>query len=139
MSGANNQQQLADLLTRIATGDRLAFRAFYAATAPLLYAYALRLRVSGALAEDVVQDTYLRIWRYARGYDAARGASPTTWAIQILRNRAVDLRVAQGPATTPLDDDTAADAMVGFNTGNAMSERLTACFNNLGGRYRQVL
>lgn len=77
------------LLTRVAAGDRAAFRALYDATSPRLYAVALRILGDRTAAEDVLQDVYVRIWRRAGSFDPARGA-PMAWLGTIARNAALD-------------------------------------------------
>jgi len=61
-------------------------------------AYSLIVRVvrDGALAEDLVQETFLRVWNRAQGFDAQRGALGP-WLLAVARNRAIDyLRSAVG-------------------------------------------
>jgi len=55
----------------------------------LAYAVALRVVGDGAVAEDVVQESFLSIWRQASTYDQLRG-SMRTWVLTVVRNRAID-------------------------------------------------
>jgi RNA polymerase sigma-70 factor (ECF subfamily) len=64
-------------------------RALYRACGGKVMAVALRILGDRAEAEDVVQETFLELWRRSDRYDATR-ASPTTWAIVVARSRAVD-------------------------------------------------
>lgn len=71
-----------------------------------LYVFALRLVGDREGAEEVVQDTLLRVWRNGDRFDPGRG-SLDTWVFTIARNRATDMlrrRAARPQAATPLED-----------------------------------
>ncbi len=80
---------LAQLIAATGRGDRKAFAALYAATSAKLYGTALAVLRRRDLAEDVVQEAYVRIWHNAASYDPARG-SPITWMATIVRHLAID-------------------------------------------------
>ena len=82
-------QALEGLLARSALGDRGAFRALYDATAPKLFAVALRILRREDWAEEVLQECYVSVWRHAAEYNASR-AAPMTWMTSIVRNRCLD-------------------------------------------------
>ncbi|MEQ1650545.1 MAG: sigma-70 family RNA polymerase sigma factor [Hyphomicrobiaceae bacterium] len=81
--------QLSDLMQRVAQGDRAAFRTLYAATSAKLYGVVLRILKRRDLADEVLQEAYVRIWNNAGSFDPGR-ASPITWMATIARNRALD-------------------------------------------------
>ena len=81
--------ELAQLLERVGNGDRDAFAEVYAATAMKLFGIVSRILRRRELAEEVLQEVYLRIWERASDFDSAR-ASPITWMATIARNRALD-------------------------------------------------
>ncbi|MDQ8700821.1 sigma-70 family RNA polymerase sigma factor [Hyphomicrobium sp. LHD-15] len=85
----SSRQQLDELLAGVARGDEAAFAELYQVTSAKLYSVALRILRSNAVAEDVVQDSYFKIWERARDFDAGI-ASPITWMAAIVRNRALD-------------------------------------------------
>ncbi len=87
---ASDKPTLDSLLRAAANGDREAFRALYEATSAQLFAVALRILKRRALAEEVLQDAYLRIWQRAGSYRRAYGA-PMTWMVAIVRNGAIDV------------------------------------------------
>lgn len=60
-------------------------------------AIALRILRSRTEAEDVVQDTFVEIWRRAADYDEARGGVPA-WVATIARTRAIDRRRSRDSA-----------------------------------------
>jgi RNA polymerase sigma-70 factor (ECF subfamily) len=90
-----DRQLDAQLLARIATGDETAFGALYDRFSPGLYSFVLKMVRDEKEAEDVLQEGFAHIWRRANTYDSTR-SSPFTWAVMILRNKAIDrLRVRQ--------------------------------------------
>lgn len=91
----NDRQFDAQLLSRVAGGDEAAFGALYDRFSPGLYAFILRMTQDEKETEDVLQEGFTHIWRRAATYDPAR-SSPFTWAVMILRNKAIDrMRVRQ--------------------------------------------
>jgi RNA polymerase sigma-70 factor (ECF subfamily) len=87
--------ELAPLIGRCALGDRAAFRQLYDDTSSHLFAVVLRIQRDRALAEDLLQEVYVNVWRAAGSFDAAM-SQPMTWLTSIARNRAIDsLRRAQ--------------------------------------------
>ena len=83
-------RDLESLLNAVAAGDRAAFRALFDATSAKLFAIAVRIVREEAVAEDVVQDAYLRVWERAGDYRPQCGA-PLGWMAAIVRNRAIDV------------------------------------------------
>ncbi|MBL6432462.1 MAG: sigma-70 family RNA polymerase sigma factor [Alphaproteobacteria bacterium] len=67
----------------------MAFRDLYGRTSAKLFGAVLGICKDRSLAEDVMQDAYLRVWRYADGFDPTR-AAPVTWLVTIARNAAID-------------------------------------------------
>ena len=82
-------RELADVLVRVGQGDRSAFETLYRATDRKLYGVVAGIVASRALAEDIVQEVYVKIWQRAADFDPGR-ASPITWMAAIARNRALD-------------------------------------------------
>lgn len=82
-------QELVWLLAAVAKGDRPAFERLYAATRAKLYGVVLRILRRHDLADEVMQETYLKIWSSAGQFDPAL-SSPITWMVAIARNRAID-------------------------------------------------
>lgn len=87
------------LLRRTASGDRGAFETLYHRLAPSLMAFAYHLTRDRTLAEDVVQEAFLKAWKAAPRFDAAR-ARVRTWLFQIAKhtvwNEASPWRRGQG-------------------------------------------
>ena len=78
------------LLGRLQEGDETALGALYERHAPLLYSLAVRVVGDRQLAQEVIQDTFLRCWDQAEHYDPTRGRV-LAWLIGVTRNRAIDL------------------------------------------------
>jgi RNA polymerase sigma-70 factor, ECF subfamily len=91
MTSGSPQQLEAEiaLLRRIAQGDREGFEEFYDRFANLLFSIAYRILKDQGSAEDVLQDSFLKIWEDAPLYDPIRG-KPLVWAALITRNKAID-------------------------------------------------
>jgi RNA polymerase sigma-70 factor (ECF subfamily) len=78
-----------ELMQRLAYRDLVAFRALYDRYGNLVYSAALRVVRDAQIAEDMVQEIFLRIWRKPESYVAQRGRF-VTWLTSVTRNRAVD-------------------------------------------------
>ncbi|MDP8943198.1 MAG: sigma-70 family RNA polymerase sigma factor [Actinomycetota bacterium] len=79
----------AELITLAAAGRADAFEAIYDRHAPAAMALARRTVRSRPLAEDVVQEAFLSVWRAAARYRPERGAL-RGWVLAIVHNRAID-------------------------------------------------
>jgi len=84
------QAELVGLLAAVAKGDVAAFERVYEATRAKLYGVVLRILGKPELAEEVMQETYLKVWKMADKFNPAI-ASPITWMVAIARNRAIDI------------------------------------------------
>src|SRR6516165_6867047 len=88
-----------ELIAAVAGGDDSALRELFTRHAPWLAAR-LRTVLPPPDVEDVLQETFLAVWKGARGY-RPRG-SPQAWMWVIARNQAALLLRRRGPATAPL-------------------------------------
>jgi RNA polymerase sigma-70 factor, ECF subfamily len=83
----------AVLIQRIAAGDQLAMRALFARHRIPLYRWLLRIVRDETLAEDLLSDVFLDVWRQAGSF---RGdASVSTWLLAIARYKALSARRAR--------------------------------------------
>jgi RNA polymerase sigma-70 factor (ECF subfamily) len=98
-----DEAQLTAALLRCAGGDRTALRVIFEMESARMTGVAFRILRRRDLAEEAVQEAFVRIWRLARSFDPGRG-SARTWIYTVLRNRA--LRLLQDERKYPaLDDD----------------------------------
>jgi RNA polymerase sigma-70 factor (ECF subfamily) len=99
------------LLVRIARGDHDAMTELVDTFTPLIRAIAHRGPSIGGSADDLVQETMLRLWRSADRFDPARGTE-TTFVATVARNAAIDLarRRACRPVVSLADTDEVAPA-----------------------------
>lgn len=88
--------ELARILRRVAERDRRAFDALYNATSAKLYGIVLRILQRRDVADEILQEAYVKIWEHAAEFDATR-SSPITWMVTIARNSALDLRRRKEP------------------------------------------
>ena len=138
------RDELAAALGQAGNGNRAAFKIVYEATSAKLLGVCLRILADRQLAEDVLQDTYLTVWRKASTFDATR-ASPITWLVTIARNRSIDRLRSGAPMrrTTPVEDahdlaDAAPLASDVIETTDEVS-RLNVCLDTLEDKVRGVI
>jgi RNA polymerase sigma-70 factor (ECF subfamily) len=82
--------ELAQLLQRCAAHDSQAFRALYDKTSPILFARLLRMLRRRSVAEEALQEVYVRIWERAAQYQVHRGRA-LAWMVTNARYCAIDL------------------------------------------------
>ena len=86
----NEDQVTRRLVQSVARNvDREAFAALFDALAPRLKSFMISKGASPELAEDLVQETMISVWRKAGLYDPAKG-SALTWIFTIARNLRID-------------------------------------------------
>lgn len=81
---------LLDLLSRTARGDSDAFQQLYNQTAPKLLGLAMFIVKNKPSAEEILQESYIKIWNNAGEYHQERG-SVMTWMSTIVRYSAIDM------------------------------------------------
>lgn len=85
------EKELRQDLAGIARGDQAALARFYDHTSRLVFALALRLVHDRHLADDVLLEVYVQVWKSAASFDDARGAV-LNWLMTVTRTRAIDCR-----------------------------------------------
>lgn len=105
--------ELMTLLDRVADRDAVALQRLYERTSARLHGLALRVVRQPELAEDVLQEAFLKIWRSAPSYRASL-SPPLAWMGLILRSCALDVLRRQrtaGAGQTQEFDDLLADTL----------------------------
>lgn len=124
---------ISGLLRRVAAQDKAAFEQLYAATSAKLLGIVLRILKRRDIAEEVLQEVYVKVWEKASDFDPER-ASPITWLSTIARNRAIDAVRQKTHASledhpeyedTASDDDLAIDKILKDETGKALKNCLS--------------
>ena len=101
--GASDEQ----LLAQAASGEASALEALYDRYAPAVMGLALKLLADRAAAEEVVQETFWRVWRSAGSFRSQRG-TVAAWLFGIARNFIIDVcRRRRVRPQAALDDDAA--------------------------------
>ena len=140
--------RLIALLQRIAQKDQAALRSLYDTCAGKLYGLALRVVSHRELAEDVLQEAFLNIWRSAPDYSPTL-SPPMAWMGLIVRSRALDLlrrRAAERTHLTQEIDETLAATLAGegltpLDTAQASEQAwaLNQCLGRLESKQREVV
>jgi RNA polymerase sigma-70 factor (ECF subfamily) len=124
--------RLARLVAAIAAEhDRAAFGALFNHLGPRLKSFLMKGGLAANVAEEIVQETMLTVWRKASSFDPARG-SASTWIFTIARNLRIDLgRRSRRDTPRPADPTDDLDYEEGPDIAMLTAER--------EGRLRQAL
>ncbi|MFZ5474336.1 MAG: RNA polymerase sigma factor, partial [Pseudomonadota bacterium] len=144
----NDDTRLQNLIDRVAEGDEYALKHLYELTSAKLYGLALRIMGQRDRAEDVLQETFLQVWRTAADYRATL-SPPLAWLGLIVRSRALDQlrrqKVAREHLTEALDETVAnalgsdADDPLDANLASQQARALHRCLARLERRQRAVV
>jgi RNA polymerase sigma-70 factor (ECF subfamily) len=100
-----------DLMARVQDGDARAFEVIFDRHADAAFSLAYRMCGRRAMAEDVVQEAFLSLWRSGARYDRTRG-SVRSWVLGVVHNRAIDLFRRDTVRTSKdVSDETAVERM----------------------------
>jgi RNA polymerase sigma-70 factor (ECF subfamily) len=127
------------LLAACARGERPALQAIYQREAPAMIGVALRIVRRRELAEEVVHDAFVQIWRHAARYDPALG-SGRGWVFAIVRNRAINT-LRDSSREQPTEEDKIAAAVEAEGAEQAFDQlaagdALRRCLERLDPRRR---
>ena len=133
-----HEQHLA-LLGAIAQGDKKAFSVLYQNTSKQLYAVSLKMLARKELAEEALQEAYVRIWHNASEYRVGKG-TVLTWMISIVRYRALDvLRYNKIRKEDELDEKENFDIDVPEQMADSEQLLLDKCLQQLDMQQRQAI
>jgi RNA polymerase sigma-70 factor (ECF subfamily) len=111
-------------------------REAYAAHAGELYGFATRSLGDAGLAEEAVQETFLRAWRAGKRFDPEIG-SLRTWLFAILRNVVIDLGRAR--AARPALADSEAEPSVEPIEETLLAWQVEEAMRRIGDQHREIL
>ena len=131
---------LRGLLDATSRGDHAAFRRLYEATASKLFGIVLRITQNRAIAEEVLQETYVRIWQKAERFSPDAG-QPIAWLSAIARNRAIDrVRSERIDRRIDLGEDDILERLPAVPSGDVVAqESLRICLSGLDEEARRCV
>jgi RNA polymerase sigma-70 factor (ECF subfamily) len=136
--------RLEVLLAETARGNRDSFARLYDLTSARLFAVVRRILPAAELAEDALQETYVKIWQRAGRFQAELGPA-MAWMTAIARNQAIDLRrrsmdrlgtVSEPIGETAMSQDIGPEAQAEL-TGSL--QRLKSCLQALPGDRQEMI
>jgi RNA polymerase sigma-70 factor (ECF subfamily) len=135
---------LARLLAECAGGDRASLAELYRVSGPTLFAISVRILRRRDIAEEVLQDAFVSIWRNAGSYDLRQGP-PMTWMVSIVRNRSID-RLRRVQREVPLEDQAGLEGPEDPHPNpfehavqNAQARALALCLDELEAEQRRCI
>jgi len=134
---AATEAQVAAAIARCAAGERAAVRVIYDLESPRMVGVARRILKRQDLAEEAVQDCFMRVWRAARSFDPQKGAA-RSWLYTILRNCALSILRDEGRFVSDdekIEDTASESAMALLPESNA----LRRCLEQLDPERRSVV
>ncbi len=104
MSGAELKGGMADIamISAIRSGDQNAMGQLYDRYSSIVYSVALRVLGDTGIAEDILQEVFIQLWRNPGLFDSTRG-NLGAWLAVIARNRAIDLLRKRRPESDIAD------------------------------------
>ncbi|MEP3275934.1 MAG: sigma-70 family RNA polymerase sigma factor [Stappiaceae bacterium] len=134
-------QSDTDLLNRLAAGDALAMKAFFARHQAKVFRFSMRLLKDNMAAEDLTNEVFMRVWQRA---DSFRGqAAVSTWLLSIARNMALSrLRkrseetLGEGQSEALVDD---ADTPEILAQKASKGEAIKLCIAKLSAEHQEII
>jgi RNA polymerase sigma-70 factor (ECF subfamily) len=136
-----------ELHRRLVDGDRGAFDDLYRRYSGIAYGLAQRLTANATLAQDVVHDAFMALWRAPEAYDPTRGAF-RTYLLALVHHRAVDVirreerlraRSQKAANLEPLESEDVADAVTEESFLVVRREQVREALTQLPPDQRRVL
>jgi RNA polymerase sigma factor (sigma-70 family) len=133
------EAQVAAAIARCAAGEKAALRVIYDVEARRMVGVARRMLRRQDLAEEAVQDAFMRVWRSSRTFDPQKGAA-RSWLYAILRNCA--LTILRDESRFTADEDAAEEAAPMSESALARlpeTSALRRCLERLDAKRRSVV
>ncbi|MEO5924253.1 MAG: sigma-70 family RNA polymerase sigma factor [Bryobacteraceae bacterium] len=133
----------ARLIRQLQDRNPNAYEQLYDSYSRLIYSVTLRIVQDASVAEDIVQEAFLRVWNCAHLFDCERGAFGP-WLLAIARNRALDfLRTSKnlrnaGPKVYGIEDP---NAFADVDRSGSMPDKISVrtALRKLGGNQRVAI
>ena len=131
----------AELLSRVAAQDRQAIAPLYERFQPRIYRFLVRMVKDGGMAEELVNEVFLDVWRGAGRFEGR--SSPSSWIFSIAHNKAVSALRKRREVTLDEDDaieivDPAALQDETVHRGD-MRRLMKGCLDRLSPEHREVI
>ncbi len=129
-----------ELMKRIVRGDGPALAELYDLHAAQVFGLCLRILNEPQLAEDVLQEVFVRVWQKANLYDPARGQF-ATWLMGITRNMCIDQlrRLRARPQAAEPADETGETLLEELLLDPAVDVPAAAAANEMAGLVRRAM
>jgi RNA polymerase sigma-70 factor (ECF subfamily) len=140
-NGSARESSDEALIRAIADGDKQAMQVLYARHYVRVYRFIVRLIDDAALAEDLVSEVFIAVWRRADGFKSKSQVS--TWLLAIARNKALSARCRR--RDEQLDDEFASSIVAPGHDPEAMichrdqSAVIRKCLLQLSNGHREVI
>lgn len=148
MTTPTPDDELIALLDRIGQRDEAALKGLYDQTASKLYGVALRILGNRDWAEDVLQESFLAVWRVGADYRASL-SPPMAWLGMVVRSRALDFlrkrRSDRLHLTQELSEEHAdsvegdAPSPLDATQASQQAQALHQCLSRLDNKQREVV
>jgi RNA polymerase sigma-70 factor, ECF subfamily len=138
---ATRQRLDATLLESIAAGDKFAMQVLFQRHNVRIYRFVLRLIGNESLAEEIVSEVFLNVWRHAGTFEAK--CQVTTWLLAIARHKAVS--VLRQRSEAQLDHDMAATVADPSDDAETVLDRedrrqiIRKCLTRLSPSHREII
>ena len=129
------------LIRRIAGGDQLAMQTLFVRHRVALYRWLLRLVGDEALAEDLLSNVFLDVWRHAAKFEVR--SSVSTWLLAIARHKAMS--ALRRRTNDPLDDEIMAEIPDNADSAEVILQKqddiavLRQCLTQLSPGHREII
>lgn len=137
MTGSKDDASFeAELIRRIAAGERGAFDELYSRYSRPLFSYAFKFLKDRMIAEEVLQDAFVKIWRTSPRYNPAL-SRPFSWAVLVTKRLCIDRLRRKKPESIVEDPTLFQSKEAVFSQQRSPSE--TVAVNEEIGRMRAML
>ena len=129
------------LIERIAAGDKLAMRALFSRHQTRVFRFLCGILRDQSLAEDVVTDVFIDVWRQAARFEGR--SSVSTWVLAIARFKA--LSALRKPREAEMDEEKAAEIEDVADDPEVMAQKkdkgeiLRECLSGLSAEHREII